>query len=326
MIIPPQVQRINKQLLEICATLCGLVVAVDFKIGQELIADKDFKQNASFFQAIFEIGRRHKVMNPDRMRTEYGKLVYMLQDSQLPEVQNLLEFKIVTPLKTVHSVLEAGGCLPMLADPLLQTAVGEIYQDGRQRQAIAKDIRAKEVAREKLARKYARSGGPSEDELLACIYSIADNAAYLRFNRDPVDKMLWYLQHYYAPRDVEDRAFSLAISVGNGGARLSHPHERQYAYVLQSLTLWREVTHDMFRLWYLAEEDLLRESNWYRLSDTGQGLNRVQQAPAVSRAIHGVLRRCQERLGSWVGSSVVHLGDHNGACLPHYRYRSVLVR
>ena len=24
-----------------------------------------------------------------------------------------------------------------------------------------------------------------------------------------------------------------------------------------------------------------------------------------------ILARCQRRLGSWVGSSVVHLGDHN---------------
>jgi hypothetical protein len=25
----------------------------------------------------------------------------------------------------------------------------------------------------------------------------------------------------------------------------------------------------------------------------------------------GILWRCQQRLGQWVGSSVVHLGDHN---------------
>ena len=41
---------------------------------------------------------------------------------------------------------------------------------------------------------------------------------------------------------------------GREGARLTHNHERQYAYVLQSLTLWREISTDMFRLWYLAEE------------------------------------------------------------------------
>eukprot|EP00878_Enallax_costatus_P037789 GHUV01042788.1.p1 GENE.GHUV01042788.1~~GHUV01042788.1.p1 ORF type:complete len:159 (-),score=29.43 GHUV01042788.1:303-779(-) len=86
---------------------------------------------------------------------------------------------------------------------------------------------------------------------------------------------------------------------------------RQYHYVLQSLTLWREISNDMFKLWYLAEEDMLREGASYRLCDTGQGLNRVQSAPRLSRAMHGILGRCQAQIGSWVGSSVIHLGDHN---------------
>ena len=56
--------------------------------------------------------------------------------------------------------------------------------------------------------------------------------------------------------------------------------------MLQSLTLWREIMTDMFKLWYLAENDMLREGNSYRLCDTGQGLNRVQQAPQVCRVCH----------------------------------------
>ena len=67
----------------------------------------------------------------------------------------------------------------------------------------------------------------------------------------------------------------------------------------------------MFKLWCLADSDLLHEGNGYRLTNTGQGLNRVQQAPAISKAMHAVLWRCQQRIGSWVGSAVIHLGDHN---------------
>jgi Protein of unknown function (DUF2009) len=208
-------------------------------------------------------------------------------------------------------VLSAGGALAMLSDPLIAAATAEIESSGRQRSAVATDIRRKEKAQEALSQRYSKGSELSAEQLLDCLYSIADNANYLRFNRDPVEKTIAFLHRWFEPRAPEDRTFSLAISVGQGGARLTHSHERQYTFVLQSLTLWREVHHNMFKLWTLAEEDLLREGNWYRLSDTGQGLNRVQQAPSLSRAVHAVLAKCQAKLGSWVGSSVVHLGDHN---------------
>lgn len=71
----------------------------------------------------------------------------------------------------------------------------------------------------------------------------------------------------------------------------------------------------MFRLWSLAEQDLLSENVSYRLRDTGQGLNRVQAAPKTSRMIHAILHRAQQSVGTWIGSSAIHLGDHNGLCL-----------
>ena len=67
----------------------------------------------------------------------------------------------------------------------------------------------------------------------------------------------------------------------------------------------------MFQLWYLAESDLLSDNVPYRLRDTGQGLNRVQEAPKTSRMMHAILNRAQRSIGSWVGSSVIHMGDHN---------------
>ncbi len=180
-------QRITKLLQELCAILCGLVVACDYRTGQELVSDHDFAQNAEFFQIVFEIGRRHKVMNPEKMRTEYGKLIYLLQDSQLPDVQALLEFRLVTPLKTVHSVLSHAGALRMLSDPLMALATAEIEAEGKTRGAVAKEIHGKERAREHLAKKYANER-ISADELLTCLYSIGDNNTYLRYNRDPIDR------------------------------------------------------------------------------------------------------------------------------------------
>lgn len=75
-----KVQRIHHQIKDICQILCGLVVAENYKRGQALIVDRTFKDNAVFFQDCFEVGRRHKIMNPDKMRAEYGKLIYMLMD------------------------------------------------------------------------------------------------------------------------------------------------------------------------------------------------------------------------------------------------------
>jgi hypothetical protein len=68
---------------------------------------------------------------------------------------------------------------------------------------------------------------------------------------------------------------------------------------------------DFFHLWSLAEQDLLSETVRYRLMDTGQGLNRVQGAPKTSRMMHSILNRAQKSVGSWVGSSVIHLGDRD---------------
>ncbi|KAI0371601.1 hypothetical protein BV20DRAFT_184977 [Pilatotrama ljubarskyi] len=303
-------KRIVHQIRELCAILSGLVLSADYKQGQELFQDRDFQSNEKFYQDIFELGRRHKIMNPDKMRSTYGKLIYILQDSQTPEVKDLLNFSCVKPIKTVYSVLEQHDALDLLRDDLVSIATKEIYSEGRSRRDIQKDIKSKERAIETLAGKYARRGF-SEEQVRQCLYSIGDNHAFLRTNRDPCERMIAYLKQYFHPTHPQDSKSSLAIKNGKGGARLTHDHSKQYAYVLQSLTLWREILHDMFHLWTLAESDLLNENVPYRLRDTGQGLNRVQAAPKTSRMMHAILNRAQRSIGSWVGSSVIHMGDHN---------------
>jgi len=74
--------RMVAMVREVCALLCGLLVASDYKLGQATIENKNYADNQRLFQTIFEVGRRHKIMNPDKMRANYGKLIFLLQDAQ----------------------------------------------------------------------------------------------------------------------------------------------------------------------------------------------------------------------------------------------------
>ncbi|KAJ1876109.1 hypothetical protein LPJ55_000011 [Coemansia sp. RSA 990] len=303
-------KRMVGQIKELCAILSGLVLASDYKAGQTLFEDRQFADNAEFYQKIFEIGRRHKIMNPDRMRSEYGKLMYVLQDAQLREVQDLLEFNTCSPIKTVYAVLESVHALHILEDEMVAVATREIVNRGKTRSQVQLEIKQKERAIEYLSKAYATPECPGE-LIRQCLYSIGDNHAFLRFNRDPCDRMLEYLQANFRPQSAESNSLSLAILHGRDGARLSHSHTNQFHYVQQTLTLWREILHDMFMLWYNADSDMLKSRNTYRLQDTGQGLQRVQPCPQVSRAAHAILHRTQKVVGRWVGSSMIHLGDRN---------------
>jgi hypothetical protein len=146
------------------------------------------------------------------------------------------------PIKTVYSVLEEHDGLDLLRDDLITVATKEIYSEGRHRRDVQRDIKSKERAIETLSTRYSRHG-LSQEIIKQCLYSIGDNHAFLRANRDPCERMIGYLQQYFHPTQAKDANSSLAIRNGKGGARLSHDHSKQYAYVLQSLTLWREILH-----------------------------------------------------------------------------------
>ena len=154
----------------------------------------------------------------------------------------MMGFSCVKPIKTVYTVLEEAGATDLLRDDLVAVATKEIYSEGRARRDIQKDIKSKERAIETLATKYQRKD-LSQEQIRQCLYSIGDNHAFLRTNRDPCDRMIAYLKQYFHPTQPKDNKSSLAIRSGKGGARLSHDHSKQYAYVLQSLTLWREILH-----------------------------------------------------------------------------------
>jgi Protein of unknown function (DUF2009) len=124
-----------------------------------------------------------QILNPDKARTTYGKLIYLLMDAQDPAVADLLGFSIVSPIRNVYDLLDSCDALELLRDNRVSVATQEVIAEGRPRQEIQKDIKAKERAIETLARTYSK-GKLDPETIRQALYSIGDNHAFLRVNRD----------------------------------------------------------------------------------------------------------------------------------------------
>lgn len=303
-------KRIVEQLKEICSVLTGLVIASDLKVGKKLLEMKNFSDNSKWFQDVFEIGRRYKIMNPERMRDTYGKLCYMVMDSRLPQIEEHMEFHFFKPIKTVHSFLNAKGedggkAMALFDDKLTLYATSHISPVGKSRSQIQRLIKQKENAIEKIASKYSNKYY-SKDDIRQVLYSIGDYNAYINMNRKPIMRMLERLDVFQQPEVAQK--YSIGIQYGRDGARLTHDHERQWNYVEQSLTLWSIIQREMIRLWYMADLDLF-DGGQYKLASTGHGLNRLKSCPSIYKEMHKIISECRSKTKTWVGSSVVHLGD-----------------
>ena len=47
---------------------------MDYAGGMTMMEDRGYSEHEDFFQDVLEIARRHKIMNPEKMRTEYAKV------------------------------------------------------------------------------------------------------------------------------------------------------------------------------------------------------------------------------------------------------------
>jgi hypothetical protein len=313
-------------------------VSVVSTIPSSSWASRDPQDNAALFQTMCEIGRRNKVLNPSSMRTTYGKLMYLLQDSQNSTVAKSLGFSLHKDLVLVQPYLEEYEAVALLDDARLLTATQFIAitnERGRrlEREEIGELVEEKRRAVDALLQEYS-SPKLSESNVKRVIDSIADAIAYVESNVAPVKRMLQYLEENFDPREPKGK-FSLQLSGSSrpsyssygqqytkygmsafrndsSGATLSHSHSTQFTFVWQSLRLWMRTQENMHRLWLCADEDLLSTGTAYHLYNTGQGLNRVQSCPRVAKVMRSLLSATQQEAGSpWVGLSVIHLGDRD---------------
>ena len=91
-----------------------------------LTPSQDFAHYENYFQSQFEIARRHKIMNPEKMRAEYGKLIYLMADAMKPEVKDSLGFDVKGDLMTVYKFLEEKGETELLEDKYIEVATEEV--------------------------------------------------------------------------------------------------------------------------------------------------------------------------------------------------------
>eukprot|EP01031_Cornospumella_fuschlensis_P037544 gene37544-45596_t len=306
-------KRHHQQLQHIVGLYTGILTCLKYTTGQEVMESRSFEKYEKDIQSAIEIFRRYKILNPDNLRSEYGKLTYTLQDAHSENNRQLLNINAFVPVKTVYDVLVSVGAEAMLEDKYIDLATDEILcEPSTPRHIVQEKIQRKERAVEFIVKKYVTKKF-SNDLLRQCLYSIGDYKSFLNAHTRPIKECIKYLQTYFAPKEdgeEGDGVHSLGIQEGVQGARLTHTHTMQYNFVLQSLTLWFNILHNFYKLWHLAEEDLL-QGEPYVLQNTGQGLQRVQPSPRVYKAMHEILVHTQHSLGSWVGSSVIHLGDHN---------------
>eukprot|EP01103_Thecamoeba_quadrilineata_P011361 TRINITY_DN2696_c0_g1_i1.p1 TRINITY_DN2696_c0_g1~~TRINITY_DN2696_c0_g1_i1.p1 ORF type:complete len:650 (+),score=159.89 TRINITY_DN2696_c0_g1_i1:115-1950(+) len=303
--------RIKYELEEIFNTLSGLDVCKEFRLGTKMLGTSQLR--TEFLKKCFEVGRRNKILNPDQMRSTYGKMIFMLQDSVANSRHIGMSLVEDQKISTVHKWLKEHKLLGMIEEDskLVNVATKPIIPSpNKSAEQIKKETIGKEAALAELIKKYSSAGAPAE-QVERVLQSISDNQYFLEGYRRPVDRMIHLLTTHFEPKSPESARLSLEIRSGRNGSKLSHDHSTQFTFVLQSLLLWQQVMEDMVRLWFLAESDLLGANNKYRLMETGQGLNRVQAAPSIGSAMSTILRDVHGAVREWVGLSVVHLGDRD---------------
>ena len=302
---------IKECLYDLYKTILGLNINASKETGKKLLLqsfegrteEEGMSQCAEFFAGLFEIGRRYKRMNPDKMRSEYGKLISLMQDAV--QLKGSLQMNIHKPIVSVYDILKNNQLLGLLDDENLPAVTSHV--------PISETDQPKSELIKQLSDKYSEGDSNRRNIAELCIRSLDDGQCFLRDNAESLTALIGWLKHYFHPTEgvqLNEKYGDISISRGREGSKLSHSHNQHYYYVLESLTLWQCIMSDVFNLWSAAEEDMLDERCSYRMRNTGQGVHRLKQAPRTAQVMRNHIGSAQHKMGGkWVGSQIVHLGD-----------------
>ncbi len=95
-------------------------------------------------------------MNPGKMRDTYGKLMYIMMDTESFNIKSELRISFAKPILTVTAFLKAKDSLEVLQDPLWITATQSISNDtgDKTKKELATEVAQKLQAEAQLRKKY----------------------------------------------------------------------------------------------------------------------------------------------------------------------------
>ena len=85
-------KRSHKQAQNIYTFLTSLVFANSYPMGQTVLEEKNFAQFEDIIKDMLEIARRYKITNPEKLRSEYGKLIMLMQDAVSPDIESFIGY------------------------------------------------------------------------------------------------------------------------------------------------------------------------------------------------------------------------------------------
>ena len=127
------------------------------------------------------------MMNPSKMKDTYGKLIYMLMDTETSS--QFADYPFVREIRTVGNSIKGKGIDGILTDPMIMVAT-ECISSGGDKEAVAAKYARKSAAAQEIIKRYAEGDQSREMLTQRCIDSILTIWRFFVIASGPLRKLL----------------------------------------------------------------------------------------------------------------------------------------